>query len=148
MKEATRQRLVSSNIWTRALYMVLYMIAYSIAEAIIVLLAIFQFLSVLISGRANEPLLEFGKNLSVFIYEVLEFQTFNTEIRPFPFSPWPDEERGGDTWLRETSFETESDEPREKEADTKVDSAELEVEEENVETVVSEEKSSPDESKP
>ncbi|MFT7685502.1 MAG: hypothetical protein ACI9FB_000845 [Candidatus Azotimanducaceae bacterium] len=100
MKEETRENLVNPNIWIRALNMVLFMFAYGFAKAIIAFVTLFQFVSILFTGRANEPLLSFGKNLSVFIYEVLEFQTFNTEIRPFPFSSWPDEEHGGGVWLK------------------------------------------------
>jgi hypothetical protein len=99
MKEETRQNLVKSDIWMRMLYMLLFAIAYSIAEAVIIFLAIFQCVAVLITGHINEPLLRFGKNLSVFIFDILEFQTFNTELRPFPFSAWPDEEPSGAEWL-------------------------------------------------
>ena len=96
MKENTRENLVRRDIWIRALYMLLFAIVYSVAEAIIVLLAIFQVVALLISGQVNELLLRFGKNLSVFMFDILEFQTFNSEIKPFPFSPWPDEEHGGE----------------------------------------------------
>ena len=98
MEDSTRERLVDGNIWLRGLHMVIFLVAYNIAEAIIVLLSIFQFFCVLITGSANEPLLRFGKNLSVYAGDVFEFLTFNSEIRPFPFEPWPDEEPGGDDW--------------------------------------------------
>ena len=101
MKDETRENLVNPSIWIRALNMVLFMFAYGLAKAIIVFVALFQFISILFTGRANSPLLSFSKNLSVFIYEVLEFQTFNTEIRPFPFSTWPDEDHGGSVWLED-----------------------------------------------
>jgi Domain of unknown function (DUF4389) len=109
MEEITRQRLIRSKIWIRGLYMLIFVIAYSIAKLIIVFLVIFQFLAILFTGRANEPLLQFGKNLSVYFLEILEFQTFNTELRPFPFSPWPDEEPGGEEWLDETDSDTDDE---------------------------------------
>lgn len=101
MDDSTRERLVDGNIWLRGLHMVIFLIAYNIAEIIVVLLAVFQFLSVLITGRANEPLLRLGKNLSIYIEEVWEFLTFNSEIRPFPWEPWPNEEAGGENWRGE-----------------------------------------------
>ncbi len=97
--ERARQRAMNGEVWLRGLFMLLFLVAYNIAEFIIVLLAIFQFVAVLVTGRANEPLLEFGNNLSVYVYEVFQFLTFNSEIRPFPFSPWPEEETGGGIWL-------------------------------------------------
>ena len=127
MKETTRQNMVRSDIWSRALFMVFFGITYSFAEAIIALLAIFQFFAVLIVGHVNQPLLQFGKNLSVYMYEILEFETFNTEIRPFPFSPWPEEEHGGDGWLDEERYdERDEDQDEEHKADLadEIDSAE------------------------
>ena len=108
MKENTRENLVRRDIWIRALYMLLFAIVYSVAEAIIVLLAIFQVVALLISGQVNELLLRFGKNLSVFMFDILEFQTFNSEIKPFPFSPWPDEEHGGE-WLEERDVQSNTE---------------------------------------
>jgi len=108
MKENTRDNLVRRDIWIRALYMLLFAIVYSVAEAIIVLLAIFQFVALLITGQVNELLLRFGKNLSVFMFDILEFQTFNSEIKPFPFSPWPDEEHGGE-WLEERDVQSKTE---------------------------------------
>ncbi len=99
MEEELRQRLTSRDLWIRGFYMVLFSIAYSMAKVILVFLVIFQFVTVLATGRANEPLLRFGNNLASYIYDILEFQTFNTEVQPFPFSPWPDEEPGGEQWL-------------------------------------------------
>jgi len=101
VEDRTRQNIVSGDIWIRALFMVLFGIAFSIARFIIGFLALYQFVAILFTGIANEPLLRFGKNLSAYIYEILEFQTFNTELRPFPFSPWPDEDPGGEEWLDE-----------------------------------------------
>lgn len=116
MEGRTRQRLVSSDIWIRALNMALFAIAYSITKFIIVFLVIFQFVTVLFTRRVNEPLLQFGKNLSIYILEILEFQTFNTELRPFPFSPWPDEAPGGEEWLDDTDSDADAD-TEEEEAD-------------------------------
>ena len=108
MKENTRENLVRRDIWIRALYMLLFAIVYSVAEAIVVLLAIFQFVALLITGQVNELLIRFGKNLSVFMFDILEFQTFNSEIKPFPFSPWPDEEHGGE-WLEEPDVQSNTE---------------------------------------
>jgi hypothetical protein len=81
--------------------MVLFAIAYSIAEFAIVCIAIFQFFAALITGSVNEPLLRFGNNLSTYIYQVFQYQTFNSEVRPFPFSDWPDEPHADNAWLKD-----------------------------------------------
>ena len=94
MDTATKDRLGNRNLWLRLLHMVLFAIAYTIAEAIIVCIAIFQFLSALFTGSVNAMLLRFGTNLSHYMYEILQFVTFNDEQLPFPFSEWPDREPG------------------------------------------------------
>jgi len=134
MKEETRENLTNRNIWLRALNMVLFMIAYGFAQSIIVFVAFFQFVSVLVTGGANLALLKFGKNLSVFIYEILEYQTFNTEIRPFPFSAWPEEDHGGDIWLDESVRNIDEEDIVEKKVEEKAE--EKKAEEEITETVI------------
>ena len=98
MEEATKQRLTSADVWTRALYMVLFAIAYAVSRFVLGFLIVFQFLVVLFTGSANEPLLKFGTNLSTYVYQILQFQTFNSEEHPFPFAAWPDDEPRGNRW--------------------------------------------------
>jgi hypothetical protein len=98
MEEAIKERLTSRDIWMRGLYMVFFGFAYSVAELVIVLVVIFQFVATLIAGHANENALRLGNNLSKYVYQVFQFQTFNTESRPFPFSDWPDEPLEDNVW--------------------------------------------------
>lgn len=78
------------SIWMRALYMLLFVIIYSIAEILVAVVAVFQFLCVLITGSRNWQVLDFGQSLSTYVYEILLFETFNSERLPFPFADWPD----------------------------------------------------------
>jgi hypothetical protein len=96
MKEEMRENLIDEGIWMRGVFMVLYLIAYNIVEVLILLVALFQFVAVLFTGRVNETVLRLGNNLSFFALETFQYLTFNSNLRPFPFSPWPDEEPGGD----------------------------------------------------
>ena len=86
MDNATKSNLADRNIWVRLLYMLFYAITYAVAETILTLLVIFQFIAALVTGRVNDALLRFGANLSAYIFEVLQFVTFNDEKLPFPFS--------------------------------------------------------------
>jgi hypothetical protein len=47
-----------------------------------------QVASSLITGKSNENILSFGRSLSVYLYHILLFLTFNTDDLPFPFSNW------------------------------------------------------------
>ncbi len=116
MEEELRERLSSKDIWGRALYMIFFAVAYSIAEFVVTFLVIFQFLAILFTRHANEPLLKLGRNLSTYIWQILQFQTFNTETHPFPFSAWPEEDIEDNRWLEDGSNEdAETDDPPESE---------------------------------
>jgi hypothetical protein len=82
----------------RALHMVLFAIAYSIAELILVLVILVQFVTILFTGRASEPLLRFGNGLATYVRQIFRFLTYNTEAMPFPFADWPEEAAEGERW--------------------------------------------------
>ena len=90
MSDDIKKNVSDINIWKRALFMLLFAILYGLAEVVIWAVVIFQFLIVLITGNKNGRLLEFGQNLTSYIYQIVLFQTFNTENQPFPFGDWPD----------------------------------------------------------
>jgi hypothetical protein len=78
--------------------MIFCAIAYSIAEAVVVLIAIFQFVCVLVNGHVHERALRFGQNVGAYIGELIRFVTFNDERVPFPFSDWPEVPAGETPW--------------------------------------------------
>ncbi len=98
MQQATKDNLANRNIWARGLYMLFYVIAYAVAETIASLVVLFQFIHALFTGRVNEPLQIFGARLSTYIFQVLQYVTFNSEYQPFPFSDWPDVGAGNTPW--------------------------------------------------
>jgi len=98
MDPMLKARLTSRDLWVRLIYMILFAIAYSVAKLLMVVTVIFQFLFILLTGGANEPLLRFGQNLTCYIAAIIRFQTFNSEDQPFPFADWPDEPAGGERW--------------------------------------------------
>ena len=106
MDPALKARLTSRDLWLRLLYMILFAIAYSLAELVMVAVVIIQFVFILIAGSANDLLLRLGQNLTRYIADIIRFQTFNTEDKPFPFADWPDEPAGGERWREETDLTT------------------------------------------
>ena len=98
MEQATKDRLTDRNIWARALYALFFVIAYAVAEILLTVVVIFQYGSALVTGQVNELLHRFGNNLSAYVYDILQFMTFNSEALPFPFNDWPDEETGDTPW--------------------------------------------------
>ena len=91
MTEQTfKQNIFARSTWKRGIYMVLFALIYNVAEMVMIAVALFQFATKLLTGTTNPRVLEFGQSLSLFIYRVWRFMTFNSESLPFPFAPWPD----------------------------------------------------------
>lgn len=90
MDENLKENVTSQGIWIRGIYMLLFALIYSIAEIVFTAVAVFQFLTALVTGRPNELLLNFGQSLSTYIYHVIQFFTFNRDEKPYPFAPWPE----------------------------------------------------------
>jgi hypothetical protein len=78
-----------NNIWLRGVFMILFGILYSLAGTVLLVVAVLQFIFVLTGSAPNTRLLSFGHSLGSYVQQIVSFQTFNTEEKPFPFSDWP-----------------------------------------------------------
>ena len=77
------------ELWKRGLYMVFFFVVYRFVEVIIVLISLTQFVIKMATGEINPQLQRLGQALSEYFYQIMRFQTFNTDERPYPFSSWP-----------------------------------------------------------
>jgi hypothetical protein len=90
MQEIEKETRTTQTIWLRGLYMLLFALLYSVAEVVLWTVVLVQF-GYRVFNDANQPrLLEFGATVARYIYQVLRFLSFNTEVMPFPFSDWPE----------------------------------------------------------
>ena len=89
METQLKSNLGSRKTWLRGLYMVLFAVIYSVTEVVIGAVVILQFLFTLVTGQTNARLLQFGRSLSRYVYQIMLFFTFNSEDLPFPFTEWP-----------------------------------------------------------
>ncbi|MFT4610043.1 MAG: hypothetical protein ACJAUT_000282 [Cellvibrionaceae bacterium] len=87
-----KDRLLSVDHWLRFGFMALFILILSVVSYLIVGLVILQFCWALIAGEGNDKLRDFGSSVSRFILHVLRFLTYNTDIKPFPFTDWPESE--------------------------------------------------------
>lgn len=93
-REDIKENLATSATWIRGLFMLLFGLCYSIAEIILFFISVFQFLHTLVTGSTQPRLLELGKHMSEYVYQIYLFLTFNSEDKPFPFGPWPGDDGG------------------------------------------------------
>ncbi|MDF3055489.1 MAG: putative lipase [Gammaproteobacteria bacterium] len=84
-----KSNLAVSEKLLRLLFMLFFVLCHYIIRLIVYVLAIAQFLVVLVTSKPHEGLRKFGQALSYYAYQILQFLTYNTEEKPFPFSPWP-----------------------------------------------------------
>ena len=92
MSHDYKNNLKQTSTWKRGLYMLLFAIFYGIAEVVLVAIIVFQFLLKLFTDGTNEKLLVLGQNLTTYIYEILQYLSFNSDYKPYPFGEWPDGE--------------------------------------------------------
>tara|TARA_Y100001960_G_scaffold197627_1_gene206819 strand:- start:1109 stop:1417 length:309 start_codon:yes stop_codon:yes gene_type:complete len=83
--------------WTRLVLMLVYFLAvFEIALLLVGVSMLFQFFYRLIQGQDAERLKSFSHDLNIFIHSVLQYVTFNTDEKPFPFCDWPAPGRAND----------------------------------------------------
>ena len=85
------QNLFSGPTWLRVLFMALFVLIYGVAEVLLTAVVLLQVVFVLVTGDRNERLTAFGKSLSLFVYQIVLYWTYNSEEKPFPFTAWPTE---------------------------------------------------------
>ncbi len=84
-REEMQNNILEIDTWLRGFFILVYAFFCYIAFNILVVVVFFQFAVVLLSGKRHDKLLYFGDILSTFIYQVVMYLTYNTDIKPFPF---------------------------------------------------------------
>ena len=77
------------DIWMRGLFMLLFMVGFGLGQALLNLLAVVQFLWLLIGGEPNRLFMNFGTSLSAWFADAARFLSGATEDKPFPWKAWP-----------------------------------------------------------
>jgi hypothetical protein len=75
--------------WLRGLLMLAFFVVFGLVKALVGLMALFQFGSLLVAGQPNPRLVRFGASLAVYNRELVEYLVCAREAPPFPFSDWP-----------------------------------------------------------
>ena len=89
MSNEIKENLKQQSTWLRALYMLMFTLFYGIAEAVLFAVVIFQFLFMLFTRQTNSRLLKLGQAIATYIYQVIQYLTFNSDYQAYPFGTWP-----------------------------------------------------------
>ena len=77
------------DVWMRGLFMLILIIGFAVGQWLLNLLALVQFLWLLVARAPNEFLARFGNSLAIWLAEVGRFLTCATDDKPFPWRAWP-----------------------------------------------------------
>ena len=88
-KDELKSNLLSPQHWQRLIFMLLFVVLFYVASITVWVLVALQFLFALITGKDNTNLRSLGGSISTYIYQALQFLTYSSELKPFPFSDWP-----------------------------------------------------------
>lgn len=75
--------------WLRIAFMLALAVALYVASLVLILLTVAQALFSLLTGKDNLNLRALGKDLSTYVKQILDFLTYNSQVKPFPFSAYP-----------------------------------------------------------
>jgi hypothetical protein len=89
MSDDIKDNIKKQSTWIRGLYMILFTIFSRMAEVVLFAIILFQFILKLLTGDTNDRLRKLGQSLASYIYQILQFLSFNSDVHPYPFGTWP-----------------------------------------------------------
>jgi len=92
MKDRMTDKSIRTNAFVRLLFMILFFALFGLVRFMVWAVVLFQVLTHLFTGRANQRALLWGEALSDWIYRMMLFMTYNTERMPFPFAAFGPQE--------------------------------------------------------
>ena len=79
--------------WVRLFFMIVLAFLYGLSRIVVGAVVVIQFFYVLFTGKTKDELKTLGHSLAIYSLEVIDYLTFNTEVKPFPFEgEWPKSE--------------------------------------------------------
>ncbi len=88
MQEDIQSNLKKLGTWQRIFFMLIFIVIVGLVRILLWAVILLQIASALLTGKANDNILSFGRSLAAYIYHILLFLTFNSDRLPFPFSDW------------------------------------------------------------
>jgi len=88
MEQEINENLKKISTWKRIFFIIVFAVIVGLVRILLWAVVLLQIASALLTGEPNKNILGFGRKLSVYLYHILLFLTYNTEVLPFPFSDW------------------------------------------------------------
>ena len=78
----------NTDTWLKGFFILIFGVIFYFLYGLIWLLIIFQFATKVITGGLNSNLEQFSTKMTYYAMQILNYITFQSEERPFPFSPF------------------------------------------------------------
>jgi len=88
MEQEINENLKKISTWKRIFFIIVFAVIVGLVRILLWAVVLLQIASALLTGEPNKNILGFGRKLSVYLYHILLFLTYCTEVLPFPFSDW------------------------------------------------------------
>ena len=79
------------KIGIRLIFTLLFLVILSIMHFVIQMITLIQYVILLLTKSYSEPLRSFSNRAAVYVYRLIRYITLNDNIRPFPFTEFPQE---------------------------------------------------------
>jgi Domain of unknown function (DUF4389) len=89
MDELSQGGIPRGKIGMRLIFTLLFVVILSIMNFIIQVIALIQYVILLLTRSYSEPLRSFSNKAAVYVYRLIRYITLNDNIRPFPFTEFP-----------------------------------------------------------
>ena len=87
---ALSENIKEPSIWVNFFLKVIYLIFLNFIIPFFGFITLLQFLFSLGSKKPNDNLISFSKKISIYIYQIINFITYSSDERPWPFNSFPD----------------------------------------------------------
>lgn len=108
-KVDVKKNVANTDNWLRGLFILIFGVIFYFLCGIIWLLVVFQFLTKIFTGELNKQLEGFSTKLTSYAVQILDYITYQSEVRPFPFSPFPEDGDNEPATLKVESDEKNAD---------------------------------------
>ena len=87
---ALTENIKKPSIWVNFFLKVIYLIFLNFIIPFLGFVTLLQLLFSLGSKKPNDNLISFSKKISIYIYQIINFVTYSSDERPWPFNAFPD----------------------------------------------------------
>jgi len=89
MNGLSQSNIPRKKIGTRLIFTLLFVVILSVMHFTIQMIALVQYVILLITRSYSEPLRSLSNRAAVYVYRLIQYITLNDNVRPFPFTDFP-----------------------------------------------------------